>query len=149
MPDLAQLGVFEHLSYAMEVGAMFRRALAPDGSIVTSTEPTAPAVTGRTGPTSRADGQHGTFWSQEARAHFAAELGLSAVASFPGDEGFLTLTSPFQPAELGPALKQAQALLHDPNFVSQVAQRWDSRSDGVVAEVSEPIVRPAAPVSRR
>jgi SAM-dependent methyltransferase len=155
IPDLSQvsessvdvivaLEVFEHLTDPMEVGAMFRRALAPGGSIVISSERYHPD---RHGPDwtylSRTGGQHVTFWSQEAGQHFAAAHDLRSVASFPGDEGFLTVMSPLEPGQLEPALQQAGALLHDPNFVSQVVARWDFRSDGVVTELADPVVRTA------
>jgi SAM-dependent methyltransferase len=155
MPDLTQvsessvdvivaLEVFEHLTDPMEVGAMFRRVLAPGGSIVISSERYRPDMHGADWTyLSRAGGQHVTFWSQEAREHFAAAHGLASVASFPGDEGFLTLMSPLDVTQLTPALNQARALINDPNFVSQVVARWDFRSDGIVPEQPEAVVRPA------
>lgn len=156
LPDLASveegsvdvivaLEVFEHLTDPIAVGATLRQALAPSGSIVISSERYHPDRHGPDWPyLALATGQHVTFWSVEARAHFAAAHGLRSVASFPGDEGFLTLMSPLDPAELEPALSRAHALLNHTDFLNAVVGRWDFRADGIVAEAPQPVVRSAA-----
>jgi SAM-dependent methyltransferase len=156
LPDLAAvdagsvdvvvaLEVFEHLTDPMAVGSDLRRVLAPGGSIVLSTGHYRPDEHGLDWPyLSLQGGQHVTFWSTEARAHFAATHGLRSVASFPGDDGFLTVMSPLAPAQLEPALARAHALLRDPTFPSAVVGHWDFRTDGVVVESPEPIVRTSA-----
>jgi SAM-dependent methyltransferase len=159
LPDLADvsegsidvivaLEVFEHLTDPMSVGALLRRVLSPRGSIVISSERYRPERHGADWPyLALAAGQHVTFWSTEARAHFAAALGLRSVASFPGDDGFLTVMSPLDSSELGAALTRAQTLLSHTDFLNAVVGRWDFRADGIVAEVPQPVVRSAALVS--
>jgi SAM-dependent methyltransferase len=142
---IVALEVFEHLTDPMAVGATLRRVLAPGGSILLSSDRYHPDRHGPDWPYLALEGgQHVTFWSAEARAHFAAAHGLRSVASFPGDEGFLTLLSPLEPGDLAPPLALAQALLQDPGFLHEAVGRWDFRSDGIVTATPEPVVRPAA-----
>ena len=139
---IVALEVFEHLTDPMDVGAALRRVLSPGGSLVISTGVYDPEAHGPEWPyLSLAGGQHVTFWSIEARAHFAATYGFRSVVSFPGDDGFMTVMSPFEAAQLEPVLRRAQALLGDPGFLAAAVERWDFRSDGVVVE--SPVVRPA------
>ncbi len=142
---LVALEVFEHLTDPMSVGAMLRRVLAPRGSIVISSERYRPESHGADWPyLALSAGQHVTFWSREARSHFAAAHGLRSIASFPGDDGFLTVMSPLEPGELEPALARAQTLLNHTDFLNAVVGRWDFRADGIVAEVPQPLVQSAA-----
>jgi SAM-dependent methyltransferase len=142
---IVALEVFEHLTDPMAVGGTLRRALAPTGSLVISSERYRPERHGPDWPyLALATGQHVTFWSIEAREYFAAAHGFRSVASFPGDEGFLTVMSPFEAAELEEALTRAHALLNHTDFLNVVVGRWDFRSDGIVTEVPQPVVRGAA-----
>jgi SAM-dependent methyltransferase len=116
--------VLEHQSDPHRIGRELCRLLRPDGLLVLSGQLYQPDCHG---PDWRylagGAGQHVTFWSGRALAHYAAVLGFVSIAHFQGRQNTCTLFSAVPAAELQARLARSGELLRSPGFLERLTGR--------------------------
>jgi 2-polyprenyl-3-methyl-5-hydroxy-6-metoxy-1,4-benzoquinol methylase len=141
------LEVLEHLADPLPVLQRLVRMLKPDGTLMVSTGIYRPGEHDRRWTYLATEwGQHITFWSREALAHAAEQVGLGSLGYFPGNDGFCILMSRLPAEALKARLDEAAERLRDPEHLGGIAAPWDLQNQGSVRPQSDPLVEPVASV---